>query len=904
MQDRHVHQTSPNPKSVEGQAIAESQELFDAGDVDAAAQLAAFELERAQRPADRATLTLIKAIAEFEQGAATNSIRQLKEAVALAAEGNAELEFAVTLALFSRESQFQSPADVVPTLGRVRQLAATLGNPNALAGLHLAVARLEAYRGHCVDARRHLEIARTAAAGANRPMISAAIDLVDASLETYAGNLRRATRSAKNCFERSSLNGFGILRAGSVTNLGVLALCRLELGRAEDYLQSAVEQTTKLSFIRLAALDNLLQIALNADDLDRCDSLMNECCQVIALHSVPSRSWYDLAHQVTRCAVLSHIGDWEAVVDLTSELDECVKTRQFRSVQVLLLCASAKALAHLGESAQAQSELAAAIHACPRGAVEALIILEASTGTCLTLAGEVSRGEAHFERALSASRAIGNKLQEQNILRERIACRSSAQKDAASAREPASLPPIGRGDRSLVLADVATILGASSSIDLLAHRATSLVNGTSLASRLRIHSLSDQEFHPEVSIESNATAEGGFEIRLRGSDRLIVLTFNLVDSLDDVTLVKSLSDILRAAVHQDARSGGASNEQDLWPATIAFRDTEAVFRSPRMAEILRVAVRLAATDLPILITGETGTGKDVFARLVHSHSSVKRGPFVPFNCAAIPKDLTESQLFGHRRGAFTGALDAQPGVIKSAAGGTLFLDEIGDLNLELQPKLLRFIESGEIHTLGDSRPTNVSVRLIAATNADLESRASSGSFRQDLLFRLGCARIILPPLRERKDEIPALTTSFINRFSRESTRPRLRVSDDLIAALLLYDWPGNIRQLANELHRIVAMAEPGQTLTSADLSPVVTEGWILAPKSGPNAANMLRVNLDQPLPKATEELERAFISRAMQASGGRVAEAAQLLGISRKGLFLKRRRWEHLDPEPLDMDEG
>ena len=425
----------------------------------------------------------------------------------------------------------------------------------------------------------------------------------------------------------------------------------------------------------------------------------------------------------------------------------------------------------------------------------------------------------------------------------------------------------------------------------------SLVEGTLLQPRMRIESASDQEFRPEVSIGASTTASGHFEILLRGSDRLIRLTFESALSLDDVTLVKSLLDILKAAISQNVRHSLSSDEQVLWPETSSLSDGETVFHSARMSEILRVAIRLAATDLPILITGETGTGKDVFARLVHSHSAVKRGPFVPFNCSAIPKDLTESQLFGHRRGAFTGASDAQPGVIRSAAGGTLFLDEIGDLELGLQPKLLRFIESGEIHTVGDSRPSNVNVRLIAATNVDLEDRAESGLFRRDLLFRLGSARIILPPLRERKDEIPALTASFVNRFSRESNHPRLRVSDDLIAALLLYDWPGNIRQLANELHRMVAMAEPGQTLTSADLSPAITEGWTVAPKTSHAGSSHVQVSLDQPLPTAIEELERQFVDRAMHASGGRVAEAAQLLGISRKGLFLKRRRWGYLDAE-------
>ena len=291
------------------------------------------------------------------------------------------------------------------------------------------------------------------------------------------------------------------------------------------------------------------------------------------------------------------------------------------------------------------------------------------------------------------------------------------------------------------------------------------------------------------------------------------------------------------------------------------------------------------------------------ARLIHSHSRQKRGPFVAFNCSAIPKDLIESQLFGHRRGAFTGAVESSPGVIRSAEGGTLFLDEIGDLESALQPKLLRFLESGEVHTVGDPRPARINVRVLAATNVDLDERSQAGTFRRDLFFRLGTARIGMPPLRERKDEIPALTAYFVNRFSSECDRPGLRVSDDLIAALLLHEWPGNIRQLANELRRVVAMSEPGQTLTSDDLSDVVTLGWRQAHRgAGPAdrsgaAGPFLPVNLDQPLPRALEELERAFIERAMLASGGRVAEAAQLLGISRKGLFLKRRRWGLVDAE-------
>ena len=833
----------------------------------------------------------------FETGAALSALALLREARALSEEGDPELEFSTTLSLFTRASQFSRPADSLSSLSKVRQLAARLGNPNSIAGLHLAVARFEAYRGHCLAARGHLEIARMAAVRVTRAGVSGSIDLVDASLETIGGNLDRATISAKNCFENSAQNGLGILRAGSSTNLGYLALCRADLRRAHEYLDHAVSLASELSFIRLAVLDNLAQVALYEENFDLCDRYLKDCAAVIAAQDVPARSWYDFAHQVTRCTALAQFADWEGILDITNEADPELERRQFRSLRTALLCAAARAHAHLGDHAKADARLGAAIRSCPRGAVDPQIVLEAATAACLTLRGERARGAAHFDRALSAARAIGNRLHEWHIQRDRAACTIAKVPHPSTGADTA--PPVP-SERAIVLSDAATILGAGSSIDLLAHRAISLLQNTPIEARLHVRSTSGEEFRPEPSVSSQLSADGTFTIDLRGSDRRVLMTVRQVESLDDVTMLRSLLDLLQAAVHRKAETESSAEDQNLWPTTLLPTDDEMVFRSPRMAEVLRVAMRLADTDLPILITGETGTGKDVIARLIHTHSRQKRGPFVPFNCSAIPKDLIESQLFGHRRGAFTGAVEASTGVIRSAEGGTLFLDEIGDLESALQPKLLRFLESGEVHAVGDARPIHTRVRILAATNIDLDARSRTGAFRSDLFFRLGTATIHMPPLRERKDEIPALTAHFVTRFSRECDRPGLRVSDDLIAALLLHDWPGNIRQLANELRRIVAMAEPGQMLTSDDLSALVTQGWRkahrIADPSDDDAAT-LRVPLDQPLPRALEELERAFIDRAMQSSGGRVAEAAQLLGISRKGLFLKRRRWGLVEDE-------
>ncbi|MEO7191201.1 MAG: sigma-54 dependent transcriptional regulator [Vicinamibacterales bacterium] len=451
--------------------------------------------------------------------------------------------------------------------------------------------------------------------------------------------------------------------------------------------------------------------------------------------------------------------------------------------------------------------------------------------------------------------------------------------------------PIDTTAAALLLTDAATIVGAGHSIELLAHRAASLLEDTISEAQLDISSESGCEYQATPSSSSEVGADGSVELELRGSDRRVTIRVRQLRDLDEIAVVKSVADLAQMAVH---RAAGTEQEDDetLWPRTLLPSDEgDTVFRSPRMAELLTIAMRLAATDLPVLLTGETGTGKEVFARLIHEHSRVKRGPFMPFNCSSVPKDLAESQLFGHRRGAFTGANDSYLGVVRAAERGTLFLDEVGDLELMTQPKLLRFLESGEIHPVGELRPLQVAVRIVAATNADLEELIAQGRFRADLFYRLGVARLTLPPLRERKDEIPAFASMFLSRFSRECHRKGLRLGDDFVAALLLYDWPGNIRELANEIRRAVAMASDTDTLTSAALTGAIADRWNArtpAPIAKPSSG--VHISLDLTLPQAVSELEERFIQHALAATGGRVTEAAQLLGLSRKGLFLKRRR--------------
>jgi DNA-binding NtrC family response regulator len=835
-------------------------------------------------------LQILKGMALFDTGDVTGSISALIEAEELSRGASAELQFAAAFALFLRRSDFQTPDEVVQGLTRLRQIATTAGGGHALAGLYLAVARLDGHRGLCTDAHAHLESARKFAALATDFALECSLDLIEAGLESIAGNISRSRQLAEKCYEAAGASGFVKYQVGAATTLALLSLYAGQPKRARHLVRRVLAQAGGLTYVQLGALDTLAQVELRDGDLGAAHGLLERCQTSIGRDRLPARSWYDLAHQVTRCTYYELLEDWHTVVAIVDDADPELARRQFKAVRTALLGAKARALAHLGRHADADQTLARAVRTCPRGAVDPLIGLEASKAVCATLRGNTATGAVLFDRALAACRSIGHQYHEWWIDRARQAVAPAAVAAATAAPRERDVT-----DTALLLSDVATILGAGHSIDLLAHRVTAILQGTTMGPRVQVQSESGLPYDPTPSASWEAASqngdEGTFRIRLRGSDRQVVVAVRGVQSIDEISLLKAVADVVHAAVRRTADSDADDEDQNLWPRTLMQAGDNTVFRSPRMIELLRIAGRLAETRYPILITGETGTGKEVIARLIHEHSKVRRGPFLPFNCSAVPRELVESQLFGHRRGAFTGATDAAEGVIRAAEGGTLFLDEIGDLDTAVQPKLLRFLESGEILPVGESRPVNVNVRVVAATNADLDARAGQGLFRSDLLYRINGAKISLPPLRERKDEIPALASLFVSQFSRECERAGLRVGDDLIAALLLYDWPGNIRQLANEIRRVVAMAVDGQTLSSADLASDITRAWYARPTAAPEPErNAVHVTFDQPLPRAVETVERAFIEHALARSRGRVTEAAQLLGLSRKGLFLKRRR--------------
>ena len=293
-----------------------------------------------------------------------------------------------------------------------------------------------------------------------------------------------------------------------------------------------------------------------------------------------------------------------------------------------------------------------------------------------------------------------------------------------------------------------------------------------------------------------------------------------------------------------------------------------VARSPKMQALLQQVAHVAKTDATVFISGETGTGKEVIARVIHCNSQRARGPFVAVNCGAIPESLFESELFGHVKGAFTGAQYAKRGLLQSADGGTLFLDEIGEMSLALQVKLLRAIQEREVVEVGAERPTKVDVRIITSTNKDLEQAVRAGTFREDLYYRIRVVPLVTPPLRERRDDVPPLAQHFLKQSVGRMHKDIRGFLPEAMQMLMRYNWPGNVRELENTIEKAVVLST--QDMITADLLPAVSQPVENQVKS---------------LTEAREDFEREYLKEVLQLAGGNISRAAQIAGRYRADFY-------------------
>ena len=395
-----------------------------------------------------------------------------------------------------------------------------------------------------------------------------------------------------------------------------------------------------------------------------------------------------------------------------------------------------------------------------------------------------------------------------------------------------------------------------------------------------------------------------------------IITRTLARVLGQTDLYEIVMQELTRALHQnpDSANGKTANEEDEFPLP------GLVYCSPLMRELARQIYKIRDSRLPALVTGEPGTGKEGIARALHFLSDRRAGPFVAFNCTIVTKELMSSQLFGHRKGSFTGAETNYSGSIRSAEGGTFFLDEIGDLPLELQPKLLRFLQDGEVHPLGESRPVKVNVRVITATNRDLEAMVAQGLFREDLYYRINILRFHMPPLRDRREEIPSLAFHLLDRFAQEANKKPLTFTPEALARLSSSDWPGNIRQLANQIQRAIALADDEEViqphhLWAEDSSTGRRNGkrdWLDEILQGLPARPPIEAEPELPqrtrprklaatrqtLAQEVDGLEREIILEVLEKQHFNLSKTAEELGLTRRGLSLKMGRLR-IDPKAL-----
>ena len=769
-----------------------------------------------------------------------------------------------------RWAGFHQPAADVD---RLRRRVQHVGNLSLTIKLQLGLLEFAARLGLYRKARRHLNTARELLGGNTDRALAAEVEQADCALTAEEGDLGRALALTLNLARTAEEIGSSAASFVATNNLAHLFIRQARYADALRWIQKGLQIQRHGGGSEVSFRDKLMQLYVSTGDFGAAEEEATTI-QTLLKDSLGQDSWLGLWHAGTRVKWLYRAnkidqGLSEAETALTNA-ERMANRRHQERFQLFVV----EGFARTGRVREAAELLAQTVVANPDPSFETV----AETARLRALISAPTRpAEAlqHFERAAKIFQGIGHLTEEAEVRGE--ASKLNASGTASGVVDHAEL--------------LSLAIDVGSHPRLLGMSLLSLLEESEAVEYARLVVNTGHESHEIQSIGVNAIQTP------RGERKRIKLVLGTLDgeySLEIEPLptpsgrmaVLTVEKLARIALAVDRARQNEKEQAAVWPEPPVEEELGLVSASETTSDVIKTIRRVAGSNLTILFTGETGVGKELFARALHLASPRKDRTFLPFNCTAVAKEMFESQLFGHRRGAFTGAHEEGLGVIRAAAGGTLFLDEIGEMSMEMQPKLLRFLESGEIHPVGESKPQKVDVRVVAATNKDLEHLVSEGRFREDLYYRLNVLPIHIPPLRERREEIPTLVAHFLEGFGREMQKPMLRVADETLEYLLLFRWPGNVRQLANELRRIVALAEPGATIMPSHLSKEI----VASRRTIPVEQSEVVIGLKQPLQEATNQLERAAIEQALADAGGNNDEAAKALGLSRKGLYLKRQR--------------
>jgi DNA-binding NtrC family response regulator/tetratricopeptide (TPR) repeat protein len=806
-----------------------------------------------------------------------------------------------------------------------------------LALVHSLSGIMLAHSGRYDEANAALRLAERQAAAINADDVLAVVCVNQANVALIRHRHEQALALAERAAALQEGLGQGHGLAVALATLGQICVRIGNLQRAETVLHRALEVRSSVQFHETtgAVNDTLAQMSLMRGDYERAAEYLQRAAEAYGAYGRQTSRWYEWSVRVISARLAVRRGDPDEALTIADELARSPAAPpaealqgELIAIEALLAAARLEEAEHRlgqvesrldprttpgawgeflrlrGELRARQSRTTEAYHDIAQsssvfdlvGERYQAAVSQLALGRLAARAGARSTANRHFQQAAQVFQTLGA-IRDLDAARDALSAEQSvgtgeyvgspADADDALVRrlvDAAILPELlarelAAAALEAVNADLSVVFveQPGGELRVIAHAGGDLDAARTVA---RLALQGGAFGNGTVVLEQIGREADGQRALVVASSR--PLAAHLLRRARMMAAVARQGFDLCGARDRPTQPSDTTTERPLEPLLPGF-----VCASAAMHRVVDQIQRLQGNDLTVLVTGESGTGKELIARAIHVGSPRSAAVFLPYNCTTTTRELADSQLFGHRRGAFTGAVSDQPGLIRTAAGGTLFLDEVGDLPLDVQPKLLRFLEQGEIMPVGETRPQRVDVRVIAATNADLEQRVAEGKFREDLYYRLSVIRIHVPPLRQRREEIPHLSTFFLREASERLGKPDVQLSSPVLDLFSQYWWPGNVRQLRNEIQRAVAMAPPAGTVGPEHLSPDLTADTETAPASG---ATKIALRGGQTLASVVDDLERELIRDTLARHRGNISETARSLGLTRRGLYLKLRR--------------
>ena len=815
-----------------------------------------------------ARVLIVAGVVELESNDPPAAIASHERALVLARAGGHQVEAAWShLRLLLARFEADAALDLDVAVGELRPTLERADDPGATTAFHIFASEMYAKRGLLPDARRHLATSSELLRRLENPWLEGLYSIASFCQLYLDMDFPAAEHAAKQALRLSGVSGHLRSEFAAIIDLAHVWMCTGRLDDAARMLRRASNMCDLSPRCRDSVREGLAQLELYRGNIPDGRTLVDE---VLASEG-PRHSYSRVWSALTRAEMLLREG---LLAECRSQCETTLASLPApadRGLVLRLRLVLAETLARSGALAEAATVAALARQDALDSPVGLLAEINQRLARVLALGGLPLQAAAFEERAQRLATPQRERLGAGSVA---VAARGDSgdrqlitQDQCARVldRTAAIFEQAGRPD--LAASEVGRLLD-----DLHCCRRWAVVHetGSSRAVLEASAGLTDAELRQLLS-SSDAIA---IDLGERGTHHVAVVA----EPQPSVGAIASLSAVMRLIRRSSFLFA---------PAVRASTRGDDAGALDGMRGVLHMARRVAESEVPVLLLGETGVGKEWLARRIHEWSSRQSRRFVGFNCVAVGRDMLEAQLFGHRRGAFTGAVEAVPGVLRGAEGGTVLLDEIGEVAGDIQVKLLRFLETGEVHPLGDPAPRHANVRVLAATNRRLDELTSPGVMRPDLYYRLSVVRIEIPPLRERRDEIVPIALDALTRAARDCHRPPPAMSAACREALTAYHWPGNVRQLINEMRRVVALAGPREVVEPSELSQEVAAAPPLNALAPPV---QVAIDLDQTLDRAVDELERASIERALELSHGRREQAAALLGLSRKGLYLKCQR--------------